>query len=187
MGKYLKGTTLDLLKLNNQWFALQVKCGREAMCAQILRNKGYEGFLPLGIVGVSGHPLRASTRRWPLFPGYLFCRLSADVYGPIVTTPGVLRVLGFGGIPSPVSEAEIENLQRLVDSGHPTSRWPYFAVGQLVRITRGALCGLTGKLVRVKNAYRLIVSIDLLLRSVATEVDAESVATANFVDAYGSN
>ena len=175
---------MDLQKLDNQWFALQVKCGRESMCAQILRYKGYEEFLPLGIVGVSGRPTLAPT---PLFPGYLFCRLSAQVYGPIVTTPGVIRVLGFGGIPSPVSEAEIENLQRLVDSNHPTSRWPYVALGQLVRITRGALRGLTGKLVRVKNTHRLIVSIDLLLRSVATELDAESVATANFVGAYRAN
>jgi|SRR5882762_1266045 len=178
---------MDLQKLDNQWFALQVKCGRESMCAQILRNKGYEEFLPLGIVGVSGRPTPAPTQGWPLFPGYLFCRLSAHVYGPIVTTPGVIRVLGFGGIPSPVSEAEIENLRRLVDSNHPTWRWSYNALGQLVRITRGALRGLTGKLVRVKNSHRLIVSIDLLLRSVATELDAESVATANFVDAYRAN
>src|SRR6267142_2502660 len=172
---------MDVGTFENQWFALHVRSRREHMCAQILRSKGYEEFLPLAMPGVSGSLRRVSTQRQPLFPGYVFCRLSANVCGPIVTTPGVIRILGFGGVPSPISEEQIKNIQHLVDYDHPTYRWPYISVGQRIRITSGALRGVTGVLLRTKNVHRLIVSIDLLLRSVAVEVDTACVTTADLV------
>ncbi len=172
---------MNLSKFESQWFALQVRNRKEHVCAQILRSKGYEEFLPIDVTARGDASRRATAQPRALFPGYVFCRLRANASGLIVTTPGVIRVVGYGGVPCPISEEEIENIQRLVSSGRPTWNWPYVPAGQRFRITRGPLRGVTGKFVRAKNAHTLIVSIDLLQRSAAVEVDVECVATADLV------
>lgn len=172
---------MNMSKLESQWFALQVKSRKEHVCAHVLRSKGYEEFLPIEVIANGGTSRRAAAQPRPLFPGYIFCRLRANASGLIVTTPGVIRIVGYGGVPCAIREEEIENIQRLVGSGRPTWSWPYVPAGQRVRITRGPLRGVSGKLVRAKNVHTLIVSIDLLQRSAAVEVDVESVATADLV------
>src|SRR5882757_855398 len=171
---------MNLSIFEKQWFALQVRSRREYVCAQILRTKGYEEFLPTK-VAAAGRTTCAAGQPWPLFPGYVFCRLHANASGLIVTTPGVIRLVGYGRQPYPICEEEIENIRRLVNSGLPTSSWPYMCAGQRLRITKGPLRGVTGTLVQVKKVNKLIVSIDLLQRSAAVEVDIESVPTADLV------
>ena len=156
----------------HQWFALVVRSQHEKMVASVLHSKGYEEFLPLYTV----------KRRWsdrikqlelPLFPGYVFCRFDLNHRLPILITPGVILIVGAGKLPLPVDESEIAALQSIVKSGLETEPWPYLKVGQRVRIERGALEGVEGILTSIKKPFRLVVSVTLLQRSVAVEVDQD--------------
>ena len=153
------------------WFALQVRSRREAYVADWLRSKGYEEFLPQ----------YKSRKRWsdrvkevqnPLFPGYLFCRFDPQDRLPILKTPGVIQIMGFNRSPMPVDEAEISAIQTLVASGIPNTPWPFLHAGDVVEIQRGPLRGLRGSLVAFKGNYRLVLSVTLLQRSVAVEIDS---------------
>jgi transcription antitermination factor NusG len=140
----------------------------------MLGEKGYELFLPTYL----------SRRRWsdrvkqiemPLFPGYLFCRVTPESSGRIVMTPGVIRFVGIGNSPLPIDDQEIDALRMVVESEFKVEPWPFLRVGQTVRIETGPLTGLTGLLVRVANQHRVVVSVSLLQRSVAVEIDSVSV------------
>lgn len=156
-----------------QWFALRVRPRAEKVVAQSLRNKGYEEFLPL----------RRHRRAWsdrvvelqmPLFPGYVFSRFDVEHRLPLLTTPGVISVVGVGRHPQPVDEDEIQALQVLVGSQLPLEPWPYLYVGRRVRILKGPLSGASGLLAAVKSRRRLVVSVTLLQRSVAVEIPEDS-------------
>ena len=152
------------------WFALQTRCRYESFVAKQLAHKGYEILLPL----------YECRRRWsdrikelelPLFPGYVFCRFNPLVRLPILMTPGVIQVVGIGRSPVPVDDAEIAAIQTAVQSGLPRQPWPFLQIGQRVRVECGPLCGLEGILVDFKGRHRLVLSMTLLQRSVAVEVD----------------
>jgi transcription antitermination factor NusG len=153
------------------WFALQVRTRQEASVAQQLNGQGYERFLPLYKV----------RKRWsdrikevnaPLFPGYLFCRFNPQDRLPILKTPGVIQVVGFNNGPAAVDEAEIRSIQTLVTAGVPHQPCPFLAAGDRVRIESGPLLGLEGILIDVKRSHRLVLSVTLLQRSVAVEIDS---------------
>jgi transcription antitermination factor NusG len=156
------------------WFALQVRTRQEAGVAQQLNGQGYEQFLPL-------YKFR---KRWsdrikevdaPLFPGYLFCRFNPQDRLPILKTPGVIQVVGFNNGPAAVDESEIQSIQTLVAAGAPHQPWPFLVTGERVRIESGPLLGLEGILIDVKRSHRLILSVTLLQRSVAVEIDSALV------------
>jgi transcription antitermination factor NusG len=156
------------------WFALRIKSNFEKVTNQILEQKGYEAFLPT----------YRTRNRWsdrtkvidrPLFPGYLFCRFDQNDRLPILVTPGVVGVVGVGKTPMAVAEREIEAIQAVLRSGLPATPWPYVTVGQRLLIERGPLSGIEGILQEIKNSFRFIVSVNLLQRSVAAEVDASWV------------
>ena len=90
--------------------------------------------------------------------------------------PGVLNVVGSGRIPVPVEDSEIEAIQTVVSSGLRAEPWPYLQVGQQVRIEDGALCGVEGVLTSFRGTRRIVVSISLLRRSVALEIDRSVVS-----------
>src|SRR5437762_13159790 len=110
---------MDFRRFDNQWFALQVRCRREQICARILRSKGYEEFLPLSCIAADRKDFYAPVEPRPLFPGYVFCKLGGSARGPIMTTPGVIRVVGYGGVPSPITEEEIASIRSIADSKRP--------------------------------------------------------------------
>jgi len=152
------------------WFAVQTRSRYENLVATLLRGKGYELFLPV----------YKSRRRWsdrikelelPLFPGYLFCRFNPLDRFPILVTPGVMQVVGVGKIPIPVDDLEIAALETAIRSGLPRQPWPFLQIGQKVKIECKPLCGLEGILVEFKGRHRLVLSVTLLQRSVAVEVD----------------
>ena len=156
------------------WFALQVRSRREKLVADHLWGKGYELFLPL--YNAKRHWTdRIKDVEAPLFPGYLFCRFDPHNRLPILKTPWVIRVVGFNQSPVPVDVAEINSIRRLVSSGVPSQPCPYLALGDVVRIESGPLRGLKGILSKFKGNHRLVVSISLLQRSVAVEIDSALV------------
>lgn len=156
------------------WYALRVRTSREKSVACLLRHKGFNEFLPL----------YASCRRWsdriqqidlPLFPGYVFCRFNAQDRLPILTTPGVVHVVGMGTTPEPVDEGEITSLQSVVESGLLMQPWPFLKVGQRVVIEHGPLRNVEGILKEVKGSRNLIISITLLQRSVGVCIERTGV------------
>jgi transcription antitermination factor NusG len=158
-----------------QWYALQVQSKLAKISAVALSGKGYEVFLPV----------YTSPRRWsdrikqkdvPLFPGYLFCQF--DVSGrllPVLTTPGVIGIVGVGKTPAPIREEELDGIRAVLRSGLAVHSRSYLPVGAPVRIDRGPLTGVEGIITNSGNACRLVVSITLLQRSVAVEIDRASV------------
>jgi transcription antitermination factor NusG len=106
-----------------------------------------------------------------LFPGYVFCRVNPQARLPLLTAPGVISLVGCGKIPEPIPDGEIERIRRMVQSGLLVTPWPFLQLGQTVLIEQGPLAGVEGILEEVKGKCRLIVSINLLRRSVGAEVD----------------
>lgn len=155
-----------------EWFAVQVWSGREQISATHLRERGYQVFLPC----------YREQRRWSdrikvferaLFAGYVFCQLVPDVVGKIVTAPGVIRIVGDGRGPVPIPVDEIAAVQRIVATNLSTEPFPMPGVGERVRIELGPLSGIEGIVLAAKNHHRFVVSIPLLQRSVAVEVDSK--------------
>jgi transcription antitermination factor NusG len=154
------------------WYAVRVQSKLDSLASATLRGKGYEEFLPL----------YRSRRRWsdrvkeldlPLFPGYLFCRFDVENRLPILTTPGVIKIVGAGKTPIAVSDDEIAAVQAVVRSGLPAMPWPCLTVGSRILIEGGPLSGLEGIALNVDRKYRLVVSVPLLQRAVAVEIERE--------------
>lgn len=145
----------------------------KSVCEQ-LRGKDIETFLPL----------YRSAKRWkngqtgaelPLFSGYVFVRIDARRQLPVLQTPGVARFVGFGSKPATVSDEEIAQLEAVVTKGMSASPYPFLTVGEQVRICSGPLTGLTGILMRDKPGPRIILSVELISRSISVEIDCADV------------
>ena len=140
----------------------------------MLEAKGFEVFLPL----------YDSVRRWkdrqkllslPLFPCYVFVRGVLERRLPVLTTPGVHMILNRGEKPATIPEDEIEAIRRSIEAQYRVEPHPFLQCGDRVRVVRGSLEGVEGILTRKKNLYRLVLSVDMLARSVAVEIDALDV------------
>lgn len=158
------------------WYALQCWVRKEGTIASRLESQGFECFLPKYRC-IRQWSDRKKEVEQPLFPGYLFCRFEYSDRRPVVVTPGVLQVVGCNRTPVPVETREIEALQLAVTSQVPSQPWPYLEIGERVRIHTGSLAGLEGILANYKGNHRVVLSISLLQRSVALEVDLAWVAS----------
>jgi len=153
------------------WYAVYTKHHHEKTASELLAGKGFEVFLPL---------YRAE-RRWkdrnkvvslPLFPGYLFLRTSLGRRVEILRTPGVFWLVESAGRPCEVPDLEIEALRRVTESPARIAPHRFLKCGDAVRIREGALAGIEGILTRVRNRYRVVLSVELLQKSIAVEVEA---------------
>jgi len=156
------------------WFAIRVRSNHERVTAVHLRERGYEEFVPCFQIERRWSDRRKRLDQF-LFPGYVFCRFNVEHRLPVLTTPGVVSLVGFGKTPSPIPENEIQGIRRMVDAGLLITPWPFLQVGQRVAIERGPLEGVEGILQQVKGKLRLVVSICLLQRSISAEVDRDWV------------
>ena len=157
-----------------QWFAVNTRSRYEDYVAKQVGGRGYEVFLPI----------YKTRRKWsdrvkeidlPLFPGYVFCRFDPVYRLPIVTTAGVIKVVGSGKTPIPVDEREIAAIQIALKTDLPREPWPFAQIGQKVRVQHGPLSGVEGTLLNVKGSRRLVLSVTLLQRSVALEIESALV------------
>lgn len=176
-GRYGKGSPQVAISLGTEierWFAVQVRTRWESSTALLLSGKGYQTLLPTYKV----------QKRWsgrlrevnaPLFPGYVFCQFDTQKRLPILVTPGVIAVVGQGKVPLPVDDVEIEAIRALLSSGVRAEPWPFLELGQKVRIESNALQGVEGILVQFKGNHRVVLSVSLLQRSVALEIDRACV------------
>jgi transcription antitermination factor NusG len=157
------------------WYAVQVRTRWEGSTASLLSGKGYETFLPT-YKSKRRRNGRLKEISASLFPGYVFCRFDVSKRLPILVTPGVIAVVGRGRVPVPVEDSEISAVQSVVLSGLPAEPWPYLEVGKKVRIeSHDALQGLEGILIGFKGGSRIVVSVSLLRRSVALEIERSRV------------
>jgi len=160
-----------------QWFALRVNGRKERVTSTILENKGYQAFLP---TYRTRDRRPAGTRDFdrPLFPGYIFCRFDVLRRLPILTTPGVIHVVGAGRVPVPVDDREISSLQRVVKEQLEVSPSDFLTVGEKVRIVDGALAGVEGILMEFRNSMQLVLSVSLLCRSIRIELHKDLVVSS---------
>lgn len=111
----------------------------------------------------------------PLFPGYVFVRLALRDRLQVLQVPGVARLVGFNGTPTALPREDIETLRTSLSSGVRAQPHPYVTLGRRMRVKTGSLMGLEGVLVRKKNSTRFVISIDLIMRSVAVEIEASEL------------
>ena len=156
------------------WYALYTRHQHEKSVHQILTGKGFEAFLPLY---TTAHQWKDRVKRvsLPLFPCYVFLRGPLVQWLPVLTTPGIHTVVGCGGQPASISNSEIEAIRRVIESPVKVAPHPFLKCGDRVRVMVGPLRGLEGLLIRKKNWCKLLLSIEMLQRSVAVEVDAATV------------
>jgi transcription antitermination factor NusG len=151
------------------WFALYVKPRHEKNVALILRGKGYEAFLPIYTHRVKNN----KSFNLPLFPGYVFCRIELSSRLPVMKTPGIFSIVGNGSEPEPICDHEIEAIRRMIDSGFMPVPWSYVVPGQEVSVESGPLRGVQGVIVEAKSDKWLVVSVNLLRRSIAVKIERD--------------
>jgi transcription antitermination factor NusG len=163
---------------HESWFALQVAPRHEKKVSAMLEYKGHEAFLPTYQIRRRWSD-RVKTLDQPMFPGYVFCRLQKTGSGLVLATPGVIRVVSFGGKPSPIPNEEIAGLQRISQSGAEVTPFPYAQVGHKVRIIHGPFAGLVGVVTQVRNQHRLVVAVDTILKAISIAIDSQDVAAVS--------
>jgi len=174
---YSGAVALPALWAEQHWYAADTCAHHEKRAAAELGMREVERFLPL----------YSSVRRWkdrrvtldlPLFPGYVFVRLALRDRLRVLQIPSVVRLVGFNGLPAALPEEEMEILRSGLCRSLRAEPHPFLTVGRRVRITGGPFAGLEGVLKRKKNSLRVVVSLSLIERSVAVDVDVADVAPA---------
>jgi transcription antitermination factor NusG len=157
-----------------RWYALNVRHQHERQTEGVLRSQGWETLVPV----------YRSRRQWsdrvkeielPLFSGYVFCRFPISDRIHVEDTPGVAQIVKFNGLAAALDEREVDEIRTMMSAKVRLSPWPYLKAGDRVRVERGPLRGLEGTLLRDGGEARLVVSVELLQRSIAAEVDPEMV------------
>jgi|SRR5579871_1543146 len=159
---------------DKHWYALHVRSRHEKTVHAQLEAKDQDAFLPLYSVKNKWAD-RWRTVDLPLFPGYVFCRFGVVARSSILATSGVIDVVRVGSEPAPIRNSEIEAVQLIVNAQVAAEPFSDLVQGQRVMLTDGPLSGLTGTLTSTRNSVRLIVSIELLCRSVLVEIDRDWV------------
>jgi transcription antitermination factor NusG len=158
------------------WYAVHTRSNFEVRVADQFSAKNIENFLP-AYEEIHQWKDRKRKVRLPLFPGYLFIRIGdrTQTRLPLLQTSGVVRIVGQGGKHEPVFDHEIEAIRIVLKSNTRCLAHPFLREGAWVRVKRGPLKGVEGFLVRLRNQSRLVISVNVLSRSVATEVDCSDV------------
>lgn len=157
-----------------QWFALKVRARAEKTAETILKSRGIDVFCP-SYAERRRYSDRIKNIETALFPGYLFCKLAWANRFPALSAPNVEYIVGFGSEPTPIADAEVAAVRKVINSGAACAPHPYLRVGQKVRLDSGPLSSLEGILVGKRGSERLVISVDLLQRSVAAEIDSAFV------------
>jgi transcription antitermination factor NusG len=157
-----------------EWFAVRVRTRAESTVSQFLQSRGLDTLCPT-FQERRQYSDRVKTLDSALFPGYLFCQMDRNDRFPVLSAPGVETIVGFGREPQPVDPLEILAVQAVMRSGLLTRPHPFLRVGQKVRVESGPLASLEGILVATKTDHRLVLSVSLLQRSIAAEVDSAQV------------
>ncbi|MGH7890184.1 MAG: UpxY family transcription antiterminator [Thermodesulfobacteriota bacterium] len=157
-----------------EWYAVYTVVRHEKAVNSALAEKEIETFLPLREV-LSRWKDRKKRIQIPVFPGYLFVNIHLKEMWDVLNRRSVVRILGVKGIPIPVPVDQISAIKSLLESNLRYDPYPYFSEGREVIVINGPLQGIRGKIVEVRGNYRLILSVDLIQRSVSVEIDMKDV------------
>jgi transcription antitermination factor NusG len=164
----------DAVQRELLWYAGYTASRHEKRVAEHFAQRGVEHFLPL----------YETIHRWnngrhrvqlPLFPGYIFVRIALHERRRVIEVPGFVRLVGFNSLPCPLPEADINRMKEALNKGVVAEPYPYLTVGTRVEVRNGPLQGMTGILVRRQTKCRVVISVDLIMRSMAVEVEAADV------------
>ena len=156
------------------WIAVVVRPRAEQTAQKGLAGAGLETF-------VAWHGVR---RRWSdrvkviqenLFPGYVFCRSTFEDRLTVLRQPGVTGVVSFCRVPAFIPDEQLAAVRRMLSADLPLGPWPFLCAGQRVRVKNGVLAGLEGTLVRDTSAWRVVVCVEALQRSIAVQVDRDQI------------
>ena len=172
------GALLALKDSSLQWFAAYTTPRHEKHISHVLQERNIETFLPL----------YRTLRQWkkrapimlelPLFPCYLFVRISRAARGAVLGLPGILSIVGSSREPWPLPQREIEALRLSAERGKAEPH-PYLKVGERVRMKTGPMAGVEGVLVRKKNEFRFVLTLEAIMQSVAVEVNANDLESVD--------
>jgi transcription antitermination factor NusG len=160
-----------------RWYAAYTSANHEKRVALQLEQRSVEHFLPI----------YDSVRHWkdrrvklhlPLFPGYVFVRLALRDRLQVLCVPGVARLVGFNGTPAALPDKDIAALRTSLACGVRAKPHPFLVVGRPVRVKRGPLAGMQGILVQRKGKYRVVISIDLIRRSIQVDIENDALELA---------
>jgi transcription antitermination factor NusG len=185
LGAQMVASTLCISNLQEQlvlpenyvqlrWYAAYTCANHEKRVAEQLDQRSIELFLPR-YETVRCWKDRRVRLQLPLFPGYVFVRIALRDRLPVLQIPGVVRLVGFNGLPTAIPEGEVEALREALARQLRAEPHPYLTVGRRVRISSGPLAGLEGILERKRKRFRIVLSIPLIMRSIAVEVDSADV------------
>jgi transcription antitermination factor NusG len=169
-----QNTTFEDTSENPRWYALAVRYQHERQAERALQWKGLETLVPL----------YRSRRKWsdrvkeidlPLFAGYVLCHFPLAQRIPVLDTPGVGRIVCFGGAAAALDDSEIAGIRLVMESRQAMAPWPYLKAGDRVRVERGPMRGLEGILIRTIGTLRLVIGVELLQRSLAVELDQDAI------------
>lgn len=159
---------------DRRWYAAYTRAQHEKSVAKQLGLRSIESFLPL-YEKVSRWKDRRVKLQLPLFSGYVFVRIALEEKLRVLQIPSVVRLVGFNGIPTPLNDDEMEAMQNGLNSELRTEPHPFLTVGCRVRLKSGPFAGLQGILLRKKGGFRFVLSVELIQRSIAVDVDGADV------------
>ncbi len=159
--------------LQHHWYAAYTAARHEKRVAEQLERKQIEHFLPL-YEAIHRWKDRRARVTLPLFPSYVFVRIPLQDRLQVLAVPSVVHLVSFRGTPAPLSDTEIETLRQGLGrvSAEPH---PYLKVGRRVRVKSGPFRGMEGILKRKKDNFRLVLSLDLIMRSIVLDIDGAEV------------
>jgi transcription antitermination factor NusG len=160
--------------LQPQWYATYTRSRHEKRVAEQLERKHVDYFLP-SYQAVRQWKNGKARVEFPLFPGYIFVRIPLKERLQVLEVPGVVRLVGFNGLPAPLPQADIEIMRDALRKGIDAAPHPYLTVGARVRIKHGPLQGLQGILLRKKGTPRVVVSVELIMRAIAIDIDITDI------------
>jgi transcription antitermination factor NusG len=165
-----------------RWFAVYTTARHEKHVSKILTERRIETFVPLYRATRQWKKSRPVVLELPLFPTYVFVRIVREARGAVLGTPGALSIVGSSREPWPLPDPEIDAI-RLGTQMRKIEPHPYLIVGERVRIKTGVMTGLEGVLVRKKNEFRVVLTLDAIMQSVAVEVDVDDIEPAAMLTA----
>jgi transcription antitermination factor NusG len=166
----VSGEIADFGKAVPHWYALYTNPRHEKVVARQLKERCVENFLPLYRTWHRWKDRRKQVEL-ALFPGYVFVRIEEQNKLQVLKTPGAVNLVSFNGRLAALPEAEIDALRNALDNEIFAEPYPFLRVGRKVRVVRGPMAGAEGILARKKDRCRVVISVEVLMRSVALEIE----------------
>ena len=166
----LKNKTMELQKVP-RWYAIYTRSRNEKKVSMQLEERGLEHFLPL-VPQLRYWKDRKKIVNMPIFPGYVFVNIKISEKIRVLRANGVVRFIEFNGSPSPIPDAQIEDVRQLLKYPDRVETASYFNCRDPVEITAGPFSGIRGKIIHSRGKQRLLVGIEIIHQAISVEIDS---------------